>query len=531
MFRSIFVVLIIVSLSLTSSFAVSEEKEEEMGIFLNAISICSKEDPVKCASFVKKNLNRVKSRKIFDRLLLLYAESLFKLGNTIQLKETIHQINVENLTPTEKRKFELINNYFLLLENPEKALKEFVENWNSFILIVPPEKIPVYVEYAIKIGKCKIGLKFISYLLSTYPDFVLTPKSVFRVAMCFYRKGEFKSAFRLFYRIYLLYPTFKPRLVKMYLIHTSILTGEDIKVVANPEEFLFSSTLSPPSKDIFKIYLDYLTKKFKVLNHSLFIKGIETVKLAKKYKVNLKEYVTPLFDLHIPYEFKKKNEKEIVYLFYNLDRLFGLNLKQLSKKGRSYLFASLIDFLSYEDAKRVKNSGKLNYSLIPNQTTMYYIFFSLKNIPEEAFNSPKLDSCLKLVYLLKVKKDLQKAKKTFFKALEEEKDLNFLPLYLSKFREADTLKFYSGIEKFEPEENNYLNYVFYELLLYRNGKYDKIKNMQIIFYQLNVIGDEDSLPIVNYLQFAVKRKRRSLDIPNIQRWMLRIRKELSVATR
>ena len=51
-----------------------------------------------------------------------------------------------------------------------------------------------------------------------------------------------------------------------------------------------------------------------------------------------------------------KNEEEIVYLFYNLDKLFGLNLEQLSKKGRSYLFASLIDFLSYEDAKRVKDS-------------------------------------------------------------------------------------------------------------------------------------------------------------------------------
>ena len=531
MFRSIVVVLILVSFSFISPFAATEEKEEEMDIFLNAVSICSKEDPVKCASFVKKSLSRVKNRKISDRLLFLYADSLFKLGNTTQLKETIRQINVENLTPTEKRKFELIKNYFLLLENPEKALQEFVKNWDNFILIIPPEKIPVYVEQAIKIGNCKIGLKLVSHLLSAYPDFVLTPKSVFQVAMCFYRKGEFKNAFRLFYRIYLLYPTFKPRLVKMYLIHTSLLTGKNVKVATNPENFLFSLTLSPPSKDIFKVYSDYLTKKFKILNHTLFMKGIKTVKLAKKYKVNLNEYVTPLFDLHIPYEFDKKNEKEIVYLFYNLDKFFGLNPKQLSKGGRSYLFASLIDFLSYEDAKRIKDSGKHDYSLIPNQTTMYYIFFSLKNIPEEALNSPNLDSYLKLAYLLKVKKDLQKAKKTFFKALKEKKDLNFLPLYLSDFDETAILRFYNGIENFEPEENNYLNYVLYELVLYRNGKYDKIKNMQKVFYQLNTIGDEDSLSIVNYLQFAVKRKRKFLDIANIQRWMLRIRKELSIATR
>ena len=162
---------------------------------------------------------------------------------------------------------------------------------------------------------------------------------------------------------------------------------------------------------------------------------------------------------------------------------------------------------------------------------MYYIFFSLKNIPEEAFNSPNLDSYLKLAYLLKVKKDLQEAKKTFFKAIKEKKDLNFLPLYLSDFDETAILRFYNGIENFEPEENNYLNYVLYELVLYRNGKYDKIKNMQKVFYQLNTIGDEDSLSIVNYLQFAVKRKRKFLDIANIQRWMLRIRKELSIAAR
>lgn len=531
MFRLIVIVLILVSFSFISPFAATEEKEEEMGIFLNAISICSKEDPVKCASFVKKNLSRVKSRKITDRLLFLYAESLFKLGNTTQLKETIRQINIENLTSTEKRKFKLIKNYFLLLENPQKALQEFVKNWDNFILIIPPEKIPVYVEQAIKIGKCKIGLKFISHLLSAYPDFVLTPKSVFRVAMCFYRKEDFKSAFRLFYRIYLLYPTFKPRLVKMYLIHTSLLTGENVKVVTDPENFLFSLTLAPPSKDIFKIYLDYLTKKFKILDHTLFMKGIKTIELAKKYRVNLNEYVTLLFNLHIPYEFRKKNKKEIVYLFYNLEKLFGLNLKQLSKRGRSYLFASLIDFLSYEDAKRVKNSGKLDYSLIPNQTAMYYIFFSLKSIPKEAFNSPNLDSCLKLVYLLKVKKDLQEAKKTFFKALKEKKDLNFLPLYLSNFDETNILRFYSGIENFEPAENNYLNFVFYELLLYRNGEYDKIKDMKGAFYQLNMIEDEDSLPIVNYLQFAVKRRKKPIDIATIQRWMLRIRKELNIATR
>ena len=63
MFRSIVVVLILVSFSFISSFATTEEKEEEMGIFLNAISICSKEDPVKCASFVKKSLSRVKTEK------------------------------------------------------------------------------------------------------------------------------------------------------------------------------------------------------------------------------------------------------------------------------------------------------------------------------------------------------------------------------------------------------------------------------------------------------------------------------------
>jgi hypothetical protein len=530
MSRTIVIVLALLSFSVTSH-AITEEKEEEMGILLNAISVCSKEEPQKCASFIKRNLNKVRTRKIHDRLLLWYADSLFRMGNTTQLREVVAQINAENLTGKELKKLKLIENYLILLENPQKALEEFLKNWNDFILVIPPEKLAVYVGQSVKTGNCEIGLKFVSHLLSVYPDFVLTPKGVFRVAMCFYRRGKFEKAFRLFYRIHLLYPTFKPRLVKMYLIHTSLLTGEKIKVVTNPENFLFNLTISPPSKDAFRIYLDYLTMKYKILNHELFIKGIRTVKIARSYKVNLNKYVTLLFNLHIPYEFKKKNEKEIVYLFYNLKRLFGLDLKQLSEEGRSYLFASLVDFLSYEDAKKVKSSGKIKYSLIPNQTVMYYTFFKLKNIPEEAFNSPELNTFLKLIYLLKVKKDLKIAKEVFFKAIEEKEDLNSLPLYLSKFKEADIIKFYKGIEKRDPEGNNYLNYIFYEVLLYRNGKYDSIKSRQDILYQLNMVADEESLPIVDYLQFAVKRREKSLDITNIRRWMLKIRRELASATR
>ena len=531
MFRLIVTVLIFVNLFFASSVAASDGKEEEMGIFLNAVSICSKENPVKCASFVKKNLSRIKSRKITDRLLFLYAESLFKLGNTTQLKETIGQINAENLTPAERRKFELIKNYFLLLENPEKALEEFVRKWDAFILTIPPQKIPVYIGQAMKIGRCKIGLKFVSHLLSAYPDFVLTPESVFRVAICFYRKGEFKSAFRLFYRIHLLYPTFKSGLIKMYLIHTSLLTGKKIKVVTNPESFLYSLVLAPPSKDVFRIYLDYLTTNFKILNHTLFMKGITTIKIAENYKVNLRKYVTSLFDLHIPHEFGKKNKKELVYLFYNLEKLFGLDLKKLSKRGRSYLFASLVEFLSYEDARRVESSGKLDYSLIPDQTAMYCIFYNLKSLPKEAFNSPRLDSYLKLLYLIRVERSLKKAKEVFFQALKEKKGLNSLPFYLSGFDEADILKFYNGIANFEPEKSNYLNYTFYGLLLYKNGKYDRINDIKSVLYQLNMLDDEDSIAIVNYIQFAVKRRRKSLDTATIQRWMLRIRKELNIATR
>jgi len=55
--------------------------------------------------------------------------------------------------------------------------------------------------------------------------------------------------------------------------------------------------------------------------------------------------------------------------------------------------------------------------------------------------------------------------------------------------------------------------------------------MKGVFYQLNMIEDKDSLPIVNYLQFAVKRRKKPIDIATIQRWMLRIRKELNIATR
>ena len=261
------------------------------------------------------------------------------------------------------------------------------------------------------------------------------------------------------------------------------------------------------------------------------MKGIRIVRLARKYKVDLNSYVTLLFNLHIPYEFRKRNEKEIVYLFYNLNKLFGLNLKQFSVEGRSYLFASLIDFLSYEDAKKVKSSGKIDYSLVPNQTMMYYTFFKLENIPKEAFNSPELNSFLKLIYLLKVKKDLKTAKEAFFRAMKEKKDLNSIPLYLSNFKETDIIKFYTGIEISDPEENNYLNYIFYEVLLYRSGQYDKIKSRQDILYQLNMIADEESLPIVNYLQFAVKRREKLPEITDIRRWMLKIKKEIASAAR
>ena len=247
--------------------------------------------------------------------------------------------------------------------------------------------------------------------------------------------------------------------------------------------------------------------------------------------MNLSKYVTSLLDLHIPYEFRKKNKKELVYLFYNLEKLFGLDLKKLSKTGRSYLFASLVEFLSYEDAKRVKGSGKLDYSLIPNQTAMYHIFYNLKSIPEEAFNSPKLDSYLKLLYLTRVERSLKKAKAVFFRALKEKKDLNSFPLYLSSFDEVDILKFYNGIGNFEPEKNNYLNYTFYGLLLYKNGKYDRINDIKSALYQMNMLDDEDSIAIVNYILFAVKRRKKPLDTATVQRWMLRIRKETNIATR
>lgn len=531
MYRIAFYLIVFLIFPLFSSLALTEENEKEMDILLSAISVCSKEEPVKCASFVKRNLNKVKNDKIHNKLLFLYAESLFRLGNTKQLREVVSKINPQDLTSLEKKKFKLIQNYLLLLEKPEIALKEFERNWDTFIVVSPPEKIYVYTDKAIKLGKCELGFKFVSYLLSVYPDFILTPKSALHVAMCFYKKKDYETSFRLFYRVHLLYPTFRPNLVKMYLIHTSLLTGKRIKVVRNPEEFLFSLTLAPPSKDVFKVYLDYLTRHFKSLNRKLFFRGIETIHLAENFKLNLKNYVTTLFDKYTVYAHKKGRKKEIVYLFYNLKRTFRLNLKKLSKEGRSFLFSSLVDFLSYEDARRVKKSGEVVYSLIPNQTVKYYLFFNMKGAPKEALDSPHLDSVLKTVYLLKVERSIEKAKKCFFRALEERKELNSIPLYLSNFQDGKVIGFYSGMEKSEPTEKNYLNYVFYALLLYKNGNYSKLKGMKSVLYSLNLVGDEDSVSIVNYILFAERMKGKPIDINSVERWILKIKRELDLAAR
>ena len=482
----VFAVLFFFSPSL---FADISEKENEMEIFFEAVSVCSKENPAKCASFIKKHLNKIKSPKLSNRLSFLYAEALFKMGNTLQLRETIEKISTEDLSPLERKKLSLIKNFFLLQEDPEIAFNEFIKNWNSYILVTPIEKIPTYIEKATKIGNCEVGLKFTSYLLLAYPDFPLTPKSAFQAAMCFYRKEKYDKAFGLLYRIYLLYPTFKSNLVKMYLIHSSLLSGKKLKVVPDPESFLFSLTLAPPSKDIFRIYLDFLTRKFRVLDHRLFTRGIKVILMAKKYRINLSSYATYLFDLYVPYEFEKGKTKRIVYIFYNLKRYFGLNLKKLSKKSRSYLFASLIDFLAFEEAKKVENSGKIDYSLVPNRTIVYYSFFNLPDIPKEVINSPMLSNRLKLIYLLKVKKDLIGAKKIFLKALKNKEELNFVPSYVAVFKEKEIAEFYKGIEKFEPTKDNYLNFVLYGLILYRMGEYDKIQKLSNLFYSLRTVSE------------------------------------------
>jgi len=517
---------------LVSFGAPASKKEEEMDIFMEALSICSKEEPQRCASFIKKEKSKIKNPKLSDRLSLLYAEALFKMGNTLQLREALKEISPQNLSATEAKKLLLIKNFLLLSKDPEKALKEFIENWNSFILVIPADKIPYYVKEAVKIGNCKLSQKFTSYLLLAYPDFPLTAKSAFQTAVCFYRKKNYGKAFNLFYRIHLLYPTFKPNLVKAYLLHTSVLLKKKLKVVKDPQNFLYSLILAPPSKDVFKIYLDFLTKKFKTLNEELFSRGITAILTAKKYKVNLENYATFLYDLHVPYEFKKKNEKRIVYLFYNLKEKFKLDTKKLSTKSRSYLFASLVDFLAFEEAKRVKNSGRINYALIPNQTVTYYSFFNLPNAPKEAMNSPSLSERIKLRYLLKVKKNLKDAKKAFFSALKKGEETNFVPSYLAQFKENKIAQFYEGIEKFEPSERNYLNYILYFLSLYRLGEYSKIKKIEPLFYNLRTIADEESLKVVDYIQFATRYKNMTnLDTSAVSRWKRKIKREFQVAPR
>ncbi|MEO2069384.1 MAG: hypothetical protein ABGX27_07730 [Desulfurobacteriaceae bacterium] len=508
-----------------------DTKEEEMEIFFEATSICSKESPAKCASFIRKNLDKIKSRKLSNRLLLIYAEALFKMGNTLQLKEAIQKISPQELSTVERKKLSVIRNFLLLQQNPQEALDEFLKNWNSYILTIPVEKISAYVEKATKLGKCNVSLKFTSYLLLAYPDLNLTPKSTFQTAMCFYRKGNYTKAFSLFYRIHLLYPTFKPNVVKMYLIHSSLLARKKLKVVSDPENFLYSLTLAPPSKDAFKVYLDFLTKKFKILNRTLFLRGIRTIIAARKYKINLNDYATSLFSLYIPYEYKKHNYKRIVYLFYNLKRQFGLKAKKLSEEGRSYLFASLIEFLAFEEAKKIKESGKIRYSLIPEQTIIYYSFYNLSEIPEKVLNSPKASNTSKLLYLLKVKKNLKNAKKFFFNALKRQEQLNFVPAYLAHFKEKEIVSFYSGIERFEPTKNNYLNFLLYEIALYRTGSFNRIQRLKDLFYNLRTVADDESTEMADYIRYVAKRRGEKLDLQIISRWLSKLKRGISIASR
>lgn len=503
---SFFVFLIFFNISFAERKTfLTEKQKDELYLLL-------KEDLVqikKFRNYVNKNKNHLRKDKIFLIKLLILN---YRLDNINNLLELINKLPTNKYSdPLEKNIILLISNYVLLNFDSEKAIKDFKKNFDKYITLLPPEKFHIYTNTAFKIEDCNFALKLISYEFAKRLSNPFFKDRIYKTAYCFYKKNEYSNAYLIFNRLAFIYPNFKKKYVKQYLIDLYLKINKKSPIIRDEnfkdfEKFLFKLSIFAPNQDTRTIYLDLLSKSKEGINDKLFNRGILILDLLKN-KQRYNYYLANLINQNLKYLSKKENYFIAVenYLFAKKK---GLKPSEIKTKERTFLLKSLIKHSYYIEGYKIYSIGNIDIKNTTNAILTLFLKLN-KKIPNKVLNEiekqKNTNPKLLLKYFTKIEPNINKSKYYLVESLKENKNINFLPYYINLyFRKVklDKLNYYKEITRFSLNNNNFTIFLDYLLAAYERKNY-KLAEGIISKFDNSSISDAFTQKVVSYVRNAI----------------------------